>query len=429
MNKRIIILGISAMFLLWSCGSGNSRQGSGSTHGHHDHETEEVHDHHDHENETGHDHEAELHGHDADLHAGHNHAAGEAGHSHGAEEAGHSDEIVISPEKAVAVGIATETVTPGKFREIIHTSGEILPAAGDESTIVATTDGTVSFTENYTEGMAVGQDQEIFAILSGNLQDGNRIEKARIAYLTAKEEYERASKLTDSKIVSQKEFVTIKENYETARLAYEALKPSKSGNGVAVTAPFKGYIKSLTVKQGDYVTTGTPLATISQNSHLVLEADLSQKDYARRYSITGANFSTAYSDQTYSTSDLGGKLLSIGRSQNEGEYYMPVSFSIRNTSDLIPGVFAEIWLLCNEKDNVITLPLSAITEEQGLYFVYLKLDEQCYKKQEVTLGADDGQRTEILSGLSAGDNVVIKGAYNVKLASASNAIPAHSHSH
>ena len=333
------------------------------------------------------------------------------------------------PEKAAAVGIATETVTPGKFREIIHTSGEILPAAGDESTIVATTDGTVSFIENYTEGMAVGQDQEIFAILSGNLQDGNRIEKARIAYLTAKEEYERASKLTDSKIVSQKEFVTIKENYETARLAYEALKPSKSGNGVAVTAPFKGYIKSLTVKQGDYVTTGTPLATISQNSHLVLEADLSQKDYARRYSIAGANFSTAYSDHAYSTSDLGGKLLSIGRSQNEGEYYMPVSFSIRNTSDLVPGAFAEIWLLCNEKDNVITLPLSAITEEQGLYFVYLKLDEQCYKKQEVILGPNDGRRTEILKGLKPGDNVVIKGAYNVKLASASNAIPAHTHNH
>lgn len=420
MNKRIIILGISAMFLLWSCGSGNSRQGSGITHGHHDHETEEVHDHHDHENETGHDHEAELLGHEADLHAGHDHAAGEAGHS---------DEIVISPEKAAAVGIATETVTPGKFREIIHTSGEILPAAGDESTIVATTDGTVSFIENYTEGMAVGQDQEIFAILSGNLQDGNRIEKARIAYLTAKEEYERASKLTDSKIVSQKEFVTIKENYETARLAYEALKPSKSGNGVAVTAPFKGYIKSLTVKQGDYVTTGTPLATISQNSHLVLEADLSQKDYARRYSIAGANFSTAYSDHAYSTSDLGGKLLSIGRSQNEGEYYMPVSFSIRNTSDLVPGAFAEIWLLCNEKDNVITLPISAITEEQGLYFVYLKLDEQCYKKQEVILGPNDGRRTEILKGLKPGDNVVIKGAYNVKLASASNAIPAHTHNH
>ena len=198
---------------------------------------------------------------------------------------------------------------------------------------------------------------------------------------------------------------------------------------MAVTAPFKGFIKNLAVKQGDYVTTGTPLATISQNSHLILEADLSQKDYARRYSIAGANFSTAYSDHAYSTSDLGGKLLSIGRSQNEGEYYMPVSFSIRNTSDLVPGAFAEIWLLCNEKDNVITLPISAITEEQGLYFVYLKLDEQCYKKQEVILGPNDGRRTEILKGLKPGDNVVIKGAYNVKLASASNAIPAHTHNH
>ena len=417
MNKRIIILGISAIFLLWSCGAGNSRNGADDSHEHHDHATE-----------IGHDHEAELHGHESGLHAGHNHGT-ETGHNHGTEGTGHSDEIVISPEKAAAVGIATETVSPGRFREVIHTSGEILPAAGDESTIVATTDGTISFAENYTEGMAVGAGQEIFAILSGNLQDGNRIEKARIAYITAKEEYERASRLTDSRIVSQKEFVTIKENYENARLAYEALRPSKSGNGVAVQSPFKGYIKNLAVKQGDFVTTGTPLATISQNRHLVLEADLSQKDYARRYSITGANFNTAYSDRTYSTADLGGKLLSIGKSQNEGEYYMPVSFSILNTADLIPGAFAEIWLLCSEKDNVITLPLSAITEEQGLYFVYLRLDEQCYKKQEVTLGANDGQRTEILKGLAAGDNVVVKGAYNVKLASASNAIPAHTHNH
>ena len=321
------------------------------------------------------------------------------------------------------------TGSPGKFREVIHTSGEILPAAGDESTVVATTDGTISFAENYTEGMAVSDGQEIFAIVSSNLQDGNRIEKARIAYLTAKDEYDRASKLTGSRIVSQKEFAVIKENYENSKLAYEALKPSKSGSGVAVSAPFKGFIKSLSVRQGDFVTTGTPLAVISQNSRLVLEADLSQKDYARRYSITGANFTTAYSDSTYSTTDLGGRLLSVGKSQNEGQYYMPVSFSIRNSADLIPGAFAEIWLLCKERENVISVPSGAVTEEQGINFVYLKLDSQCYRKQEVTIGASDGKRTEILKGLNPGDNVVVKGAYNVKLASASGVIPAHTHNH
>lgn len=50
---------------------------------------------------------------------------------------------------------------------------------------------------------------------------------------------------------------------------------------------------------------------------------------------------------------------------------------------------------------MISVPTTALTEEQGIYFVYVKLDEEGYKKQEVRIGADDGLRTEILSGLRA----------------------------
>ena len=95
----------------------------------------------------------------------------------------------------------------------------------------------------------------------------------------------------------------------------------------------------------------------------------------------------------------------------------------------MPGSFAEVWLLTRPRENVLSVPVSALTEEQGLYFVYLKLDGSCYKKQEVKLGESDGIRTEIVSGLKPGDNVVTKGVYNVKLASASNIIPAHTHNH
>lgn len=69
------------------------------------------------------------------------------------------------------------------------------------------------------------------------------------------------------------------------------------------------------------------------------------------------------------------------------------------------------------------------TEEQGIFFVYLQLDEEGYKKQEVTLGADNGKSVQILTGIKPGDRVVTEGAYQVRLASASNAIPAHSHEH
>ena len=100
-----------------------------------------------------------------------------------------------------------------------------------------------------------------------------------------------------------------------------------------------------------------------------------------------------------------------------------------NKGDIIPGSFVEIFLLSSPMENVISLPHTALTEEQGSFFVYLQVDEEGYKKQLVTLGADNGERVQILSGIKAGNKVVTQGAYQVKLAGATNAIPAHSHEH
>lgn len=387
------------MLLLWSCGANR-----------HDHES-----HHeetpglvlDHEGEDPHEHEA-VHGH---------------------EESGNSDEIVLPAEKAAAAGVETETVAPAPFSGVIKTGGQILPAQGDEMTVVAVSDGLVSFEGNYAEGSELGKGQPLFSIISGNIQDGNRIGKARVAYESAKAEYERAAALVGSRIVSRKEFVRIKENYENARMAYEALKPNEDGTGVMVESPSDGFVKSLLVKEGDYVAVGAPLAVVSQTKRLVLRADVSQRYFSRLGTIVSANFMTPYANEVHNIASLGGRLLSYGRSASESTHYIPVTFEFDNRDGVVPGSFAEVWLLTAERENVISLPVSAITEEQGLYFVYVKIDDSCYRKQEVSLGESDGSRTEILSGVRPGDNVVVKGAYNVKLASASNAIPAHTHNH
>lgn len=416
------------MLLLWSCGAGHNHGENHGEHGaeaaahdHLHHDAEEAAHHHD--GEDPHDHDA-MHGHEVAGHEedAHGHAAGEAGE-------GHTDEIVIPAEKAAAAGIVAETVVPGPFSGVIKTGGQILPAQGDEMTVVAPADGIVSFGGNYVEGSEVDGGKPLFSIVSGGIQDGNRIGKAKVAYETAKAEYERASGLVESRIVSQKDFLRIKEEYENARMAYEALKPNADGTGVVVEAPFKGYVKSLLVSEGDYVPMGTPLASVTQNRRLVLKADLSQRYYGRLGQIVSANFMTPYDDHVQSIASLGGRLVSSGRSSADGSYYIPVTFEFDNRGSVVPGSFAEVWLLTSKRENVLSLPVSAITEEQGLYFVYLKMDASCYTKREVTLGESDGARTEIISGIKAGDNVVVKGAYNVKLASASNAIPAHTHNH
>lgn len=365
--------------------------------------------------EHAHDHEHENHDHEAEIHA--------------EEKTAHSDEIVLTPEKAKAAGVEAEVIHPGAFREVIQAGGQILSAQGQEATVVAASSGVVSFSRKIAEGIEVGQGSELLSVSAEHIQEGDPVRKAKVAYEKAKEEYERAEKLVGSQIVSQKEFAALREAYQNARLTYEALLPSKSGKGVAVKAPIGGFVKNCLVKEGDYATVGQPLMTVTQMRRLVLKADVSERYYAQLPRIVSANFKTPYNNKVYCLENLGGKVLSFGKSSGDTSYYVPMIFEFDNRGDMVPGAFVEVFLLSGERQGVISLPESALTEEQGLYFVYLKLDDECYKKQEVQLGTSNGERVEILSGLKDGDTVVTRGAIHVKLAAASNAIPAHSHNH
>ena len=89
----------------------------------------------------------------------------------------------------------------------------------------------------------------------------------------------------------------------------------------------------------------------------------------------------------------------------------------------------EVYLLTSPIEDVLSVPVSALIEEQGIYSVFIRLDEEGYQKREVKPGANNGSEVQILSGLKPGETVVTQGAYQIKLASASNAIPAHTHNH
>ena len=404
-------MGVLGLFILGSC---NSKPGNNPEE--HNHGTE-AHDH-DHE---GHDHENE--GHSATKEC--------EGHNHGSEasEIEHSDEIILPKAKAEAAGVKVSTIEPGTFEQVIKTSGQVLAAQGDESVAVATVAGVVSFHGKVTEGMSVGKGSTLLTISSSNIADGDPVQRARIAYEISKKEYERMKALVKNKIVSDKDFAQAEQNYENARISYEALAKGNTKGGQAISSPIGGYVKNILVKEGDYVSIGQPLVSVTQNRRLFLRAEVSEKYYPYLRTIGSANFKTPYDNKVYALKELSGRLLSFGKSAGDNSFYVPVTFEFDNKGDIIPGSFVEVYLLSTPMENVISLPRTALTEEQGLFFVYLQLDEEGYKKQEVTLGADNGQSVQILTGVKSGDPVVVNGAYQVKLASASNAIPAHSHEH
>lgn len=363
-------------------------------------------------------------------------AAMGCGHKHGEQERGHeageahAGEITVTKAQAREMGLQTETVAAAVFRAVIPVSGQLVDSQGDEQTVAATSSGIVRFANaSVAEGTPVGAGQAVAYVSARDIQDGDPALKAKAAYEAARDEYNRAKALVAEQIVSQREFAQIKMQYETARVAYEAQARRLTASGVAVTSPVGGYIKRLQVAQGDYVQVGQPIATVTKSRRMQLRADVPVGHVGQLAAVTGANFRMAGSERIYRLDELHGRVVARARSVAGGSAFVPMTFELDNVGDMLAGAFAEVWLLAAGRPGVLTVPVAALTEEQGVKYVYVQTEPEAYRKREVATGESDGRRIEIVRGLNPGDRVVAKGAVQVRLAAASTAIPAHSHNH
>ena len=413
---RTIIYAITILAIsLWGCKNQSSQDK-------HTHSATETHAGHDHSHE-GHNHEHEGHDHEHETVEEH------AGHNHESKATKHSDEIIFPKAQAAKTTFEVREIQPASFNQVVKTTGQVLAAPGDEAVIVATSNGVVSFSSNkLTEGTKVQKGQSLFQISSKDIAEGDYYTKVKATYEAAKASYDRAEALVKDKIISQKEFESTKLEFENAKTAYNAVSNNKTAKGVSVNAPINGHMKNILVKEGEYITVGQPLATVSQNQRLVLRAEVSQRYYNAMQSVKSANFKTPYDNKVYSLEDLNGRLLSFGKTSNENSFFIPVSFEFDKKGEVIPGSFVEVYLISSPIENTLSIPVSALTNEMGIYYVYVQIDEEGYRKQEVALGANNGKEVQIIKGLHPGDRVVTQGAYQVKMASASGAIP-HGHSH
>ena len=360
---------------------------------------------------------------------GHNHE-----HDHDHEEAEHHDhkqgEIVFSPEKAAAVGLQTETIVAQPFTEAVKVSGRLATPGNKVRSVVAAMSGVVKWQHTLNEGTAVRKGEVLAHISVRGMAASDPVETARIQYETARKEYDRAQGLTGSQIISAQEMEQITLRYQNAKAQYEALQDKKADDGcIEIRAPQDGYVSGLNIANGDYVEAGQVLLSVSQTQQLLLQADVPERYWNRLGSVRSANFIPAYSDTTYRLADMNGRLLSVGRTADTQTGYVPVVFAFDNRAGLVSGAYADVYLLLADRQEALSVPLSAVTEEQGVYSVYVQLDEDCYMKREVTLGQSNGERVLVKSGLRSGETVVTRAALQVKLAGSATVIPGHTHNH
>lgn len=350
-------------------------------------------------------------------------------HSEEAEEHGHhhdhSDEIVMSPSDAARFGVKAEAVEKVPFSEVVKTVGEILPATSDRAIVTAPTSGIVRLAHGIELGKNVKAGGLIANISAKNVSGGDSNLAAKANLEAAKRELDRLEPLLKDGIVTKKD-------YNEALRAYEEAKSSFSpvAAGGSATTGIQGVISELFVNDGSYVEAGQPIASVGKNSRLTLRALLPASEATFLPHITTANFKPSQGGDLIVLADRKGVLLSASASGGSFPGYVPVYFTFDSNGDVVPGMPVQIYLIGAKKAEALTVPVEAVSEQQGEKFIYVKVEDHAYKKQNVRLGHSDGKRIEVLSGINEGDSVVAVGSTFVRLAETATVVPeGHSHSH
>lgn len=412
-----------ALAVMQGCAGGASRQRSGS--GEETDRTAHVHDttHADGHVHEPHDADEPHDGHGEEEHAAHGHMPEQA-----ASEVAATDEIVFPADQAARVGLRVEQAERGGFRETLHCSGELYAPQCQVSVVSAPIAGVVTFVDGHVvANTSVDKGQGLFWLSSGGLASGDDVQKARIAFHKAEADFERISALYDDKLVTQRDYLAAEAEYLRAKAVYDPVRVSGE-KGTLVKSPADGYVSQMSVAAGDYVTIGQPLATIANTGRMQLRVLVSQRYFQKLNSFTDARFRTPAMDGFITVSELGGERYASGRMVEQGTSLVPVVFEFDADGRFPDGAYADVVLVGGVREDVVTVPLSALTEQQGVYYVYEQLDEECYRRLPVVRGADDGLRVEILEGLEGGELIVTEGAVNVRMAAASGSIP-HGHTH
>ena len=93
------------------------------------------------------------------------------------------------------------------------------------------------------------------------------------------------------------------------------------------------------------------------------------------------------------------------------------------------GSFMEVEIAYGEAKKCILIPEASLLEDYGSYSVIAQLSGESFERRPVKIGRRNGEYVAVKEGLKAGEVVVTKGAYQVKMASMSGTTPAHGHDH
>lgn len=205
----------------------------------------------------------------------------------------------------------------------------------------------------------------------------------------------------------------------SAALTALGVPPPASGDAAnrdaatfALRSPISGMVLERNVVQGQMLEPATPAYRIANVSTLWLTVHAFERDAVRIAKGATARLSfSALPGEPFRgvVSLLGGQVSRESRT-------VPIRIDVRNERGLLrPGMSATAAVPVGQsKTPVLTVPVAAVQRVRNEWCVFLPKDASTFEIRKIGRGRDLGDEVEVLSGLEAGETLVVEGAFLLK---------------
>lgn len=169
----------------------------------------------------------------------------------------------------------------------------------------------------------------------------------------------------------------------------------------AIYSPFDGVVQEKRASIGEYLAAGAPIVNVVRMDPLRLRAEVPERE-SRNVQV-GLNVRVTLEGDSNIYS---GKIARISPTITAQNRVLIVEAEVHNNGQLRPGSYARAEIVSDNNSTALAVPANAIVSFAGIDKVILVQDGKALEKP-VTLGRRTAEWAEIMSGIKAGDPVVI----------------------
>jgi membrane fusion protein, heavy metal efflux system len=212
---------------------------------------------------------------------------------------------------------------------------------------------------------------------------------------------------------------------------FEGTAAGGAGGRIALRSTIAGTLAAIGASPGSFVEEGRELFHVVDLRRLWLEVQVPEADIGRIGNPTGAWFEVEGFQRPFEVApDRGGRIIGFGGVIDPQMRTAPLVLELPNPErELRVGMFARVHVLTGEPVTALAIPASAVVDDGSEQVVFVQVSGERFERRPVRLGLRDRDRVHVLAGVAPGERVVSRGAYQVRLAGASGAVPQHGHVH